>query len=155
MIIFVTFLHLVYVFEICHSDIIDTYAIRLTHMKKIDILTPTALECLNLHGLDTDKLVSTRAAFDPDADNHGFPVIDLMVNPKTGNLLVLDGTHRALVAAENSTTIAGAIWDDPQEIIDPLVKVNFDRGPGFHDTAEILGIGSVAALLSKLATLRE
>lgn len=106
------------------------------------------LECMNLNGVDRLKLSSARASFNSRRPNYGLKIVDLRRNPRSGGLLILDGTHQAIVAVEHRISLATQLWEETDNIVDALVRVNFERGIRFHDTAEMRGFGTIAQLVS-------
>src|SRR3989344_7630389 len=113
-------------------------------MAKLVEVNPAELGCINLHGINMDKLRNVLRWFDMDAANHGFGLIDLRENPRSeGNLLILDGVHRSVVTHLRRVLIQGMLWESSDEPDSPLARVNFDRSPGLWITTSVLGKGSV------------
>ena len=125
-------------------------------------VNPSNLQVINLHGITPDKLREARSYFDKSKQGYGFRPINLRINHVSGGILALDGTHRAVVLAENGIErVAANLWEFPDmlfcdefkvlsshEIPDPLVRINFIRAYQFHSAACLLGYGNVGDLLA-------
>lgn len=102
------------------------------------------LKCINLHGINPDKLNTARTNF----ANGETRVIDL-VDDGEGDYCLLDGHHGAVVARENNSRILARVWSEGENPDKPLVKVNIQRWRRFNSTAESLGLGRIDDLVAK------
>jgi len=117
------------------------------------------LDCINLKGLQlgfddgrdklTDKLLAYQHS-SPDP-NHGTNRIELKVNPlDDSRLLILEGHHRSFASYVSDETVSGVIYDGPEEIVNPYTKLNFERPLRYHQTAELIGLGTITDLIDEV-----
>lgn len=129
------------------------------YMQYLDVEV-AQLDCINLHGLKlglngkedrlTDKLLSYQnSTLQP---NHGTKIIELRVNPlDDSRFLILEGHHRSFSHYVHNKSISSVVYDSDKEIKDPLPRENFDRSLRYHQSASLLGVGTVQDLMDENA----
>lgn len=117
------------------------------------------LDCLNLYGLSlgiggkTDRLADKLLAYQkcPNSkSNHETGRIELRANPLSPQrFLILQGHHRSFASYVHDEPVSGVVYDEDDFIEDVVARENFERGLGYHETAEALGIGTVPKLMDE------
>lgn len=105
-------------------------------------IEPGDLGCINLGGLNKEKLEKARRKKHQKA-------VDVMENPRRGKgpeFLILDGHHTAYVAQETREKVTVRVWGSDDRPRNPLIRLNLTRAGRLHQTAAIVGRGTIADL---------
>ncbi len=113
------------------------------------------LDCIDLEGLrlgiegKQDSLTSKLLAHSNDQP---LGRVALRENPlETSRYLLLDGRHRSFASYVFKRRVSGVLYDTQEEIGHPLTRENFGRALMYHETASILGRGTVAELMDEVS----
>jgi len=102
------------------------------------------LGCLNLYGLNKDKLINVRRMTDEDMEKSP---IHLIRSPLAVEFIILHGHHRAYVQRERGNNLLAYVWKEGEIPFDAIAQLNMNRFEKFHSTAQSLGRGTIEDLL--------